>query len=256
MSAYDTRAAEAADTDIMKERAAEERLPLLECRGLSKSYGRHPALSGLSFTLPRGRIVGLLGPNGSGKTTLLKLACGLIRPSMGQILINGKPPGVASKKAVAYLPEKTYLNDWMRVQDIVKLFADFYVDFRPERARTMLRNLGIREGARLKTLSKGNQEKVQLIMVMSRDAELYLLDEPIGGVDPAAREYIVSTIIGNYNENATVLLSTHIITDIETVLDQVIFLKEGALTLNSAVDQLREESGKSVDQVFREVFRC
>jgi len=256
MSAYDTRTAEAAYTDIMQERTEQERPPLLECRGLGKSYGRHPALRELNFTLPRGRIVGLLGPNGSGKTTLLKLACGLIKPSLGQILINGEAPGVASKKAAAYLPEKTYLNDWMRVRDIVKLFEDFYADFRSERAREMLGNLGIGEAARLKTLSKGNQEKVQLIMVMSRDAQLYLLDEPIGGVDPAAREYIVNTIIGNYNENATVLLSTHIITDIETVLDEVIFLKEGALVLNSSVDKLREESGKSVDQVFREVFRC
>ena len=256
MSAYDTRTAEAAYTDIMKERTEQEQPALLKCRGLSKNYGRHPALRELNFTLPRGRIVGLLGPNGSGKTTLLKLACGLIKPSAGQLYINGSAPGVASKKAVAYLPEKSYLNDWMRVRDIVKLFQDFYADFQPERARAMLSNLGIREDARLKTLSKGTQEKVQLIMVMSRNAELYLLDEPIGGVDPAAREYIINTIIGNYREDATVLISTHIITDIETVLDEVIFLDRGSIALQSSVDALREQSGKSVDQMFREVFRC
>ena len=256
MNVYTARPTDAAYQEIMTERASQNRPPLLECRGLCKSYGKTPALKDFSLTLPRGRIIGLLGPNGSGKTTLLKLACGLIKPSAGQILINGQAPGIASKKAVAYLPEKTYLNDWMRVRDILRLFQEFYADFQQERAKEMLKNLNIREEARLKTLSKGNQEKVQLIMVMSRDAELFLLDEPIGGVDPAAREYIVNTIIGNYNENATVLISTHIITDIETVLDDVIFLKEGGVMLESPVDRLREESGKSVDQIFREVFRC
>ncbi len=229
---------------------------LLETRGLSKAYGRKQALQDLNFTLPRGRIIGLLGPNGSGKTTLLKLACGLIAPSLGQILINGLPPGVASKRAVAYLPEKSYLNDWMRVGQLLDFFADFYADFDRARAREMLNSLHIEENARLKTLSKGTQEKVQLILVMSRDAELYLLDEPIGGVDPAAREYIINTIIGNYREHATLLISTHIITDIEAVLDDVIFLDRGRIALQNSVDALREQSGKSVDQMFREVFRC
>lgn len=230
--------------------------PLLEARGLSKAYGRHPALDNLNFTLPRGRIVGLLGPNGSGKTTLLKLACGLIVPSQGQILISGLAPGVESKRRVAYLPEKSYLNEWMRVGQLLDFFADFYVDFDRTRAGEMLKTLHIEEAARLKTLSKGTQEKVQLILVMSRDAALYLLDEPIGGVDPAAREYIINTIIGNYREDATVLISTHIITDIETVLDEVIFLDHGRIVLQNSVDALREQSGKSVDHMFREVFRC
>lgn len=230
--------------------------PVLTASGLSKCYGKRLALDSVDLSLPRGRIIGLLGPNGSGKTTLLKLACGLLQPSAGQILIDGHKPGVHSKSVTAYLPEKTYLNDWMRVGELITFFGEIYSDFRRERAFEMMQNLGIEEGARLKTLSKGTQEKVQLILVMSREAQLYLLDEPIGGVDPAAREYIINTIIGNYNENATVLISTHIITDIERVLDEAIFLNRGKIMLQSTVDDLREQHGKSVDEMFREVFRC
>jgi len=229
---------------------------VMQVTDLTKKYGGKTALDGLNFSLPRGRIVGLLGPNGSGKTTFLKLACGLIQPSNGNILIDGQPPGVHTKSVTSYLPEKTYLNDWMRVSELIKFFGDFYTDFRTSRAYDMLRALNIDERARLKTLSKGTQEKVQLILVMSREAQLYLLDEPIGGVDPAAREYIINTIIGNYNENATVLISTHIITDIEQALDDVIFLNCGKIVLQSAVDDIREQHGKSVDEMFREVFRC
>ena len=229
---------------------------ILQAAALSKRYGSRLALDNLDFFLPRGRIVGLLGPNGSGKTTLLKLACGLLQPSSGNIKIDGELPGIHSKSITAYLPDKPYLNDWMRVHELVKFFDEFYVDFRDERAFEMLQALGIDKHARLKTLSKGNQEKVQLILVMSREAQLYLLDEPIGGVDPAAREYIINTIIGNYSENATVLISTHIISDIERVLDEVIFLNKGKITLQSTVDDLRAEHSKSVDEMFREVFRC
>jgi len=230
--------------------------PILQAAGLSKGFGSRLALDNVSLSLPRGRIIGLLGPNGSGKTTFLKLACGLLQPSSGRILIDGQPPGIYTKNLTAYLPEKTYLNDWMRVDELVKFFGDFYADFRTERAEEMLRALDIDERARLKTLSKGTQEKVQLILVMSREAQLYLLDEPIGGVDPAAREYIINTIIGNYSEKATVLISTHIITDVEQVLDEVIFLNRGRITLQSGVDDLRAEHGKSVDEIFREVFKC
>ena len=230
--------------------------PVLQAEALSKRYGSRLALEDLAFSLPRGRIIGLLGPNGSGKTTLLKLACGLLQPNSGWIRINGQAPGLASKSVTAYLPDKPYLNDWMRVQELIKFFGEFYADFRSERAFEMLRALDIDERARLKTLSKGTQEKVQLILVMSREAQLYLLDEPIGGVDPAAREYIVNTIIGNYSENSTVLISTHIISDIEQVLDEVIFLNKGKITMHSTVDDLRAQHSKSVDEMFREVFRC
>ena len=229
---------------------------ILEAHALSKQYGKHLALDNVSFALPRGRVIGLLGPNGSGKTTLLKLACGLLKPSTGTIQIDGKEPGVYTKSITAYLPEKTYLNDWMRVDELIAFFSDFYTDFRVDRAREMTHALGINGRSRLKTLSKGTQEKVQLILVMSREAELYLLDEPIGGVDPAAREYIINTIISNHNENATVVISTHIITDIEQILDEVLFLHQGKLSLQSPVDDIREEQGKSVDELFREVFRC
>ncbi|MCL2336632.1 MAG: ABC transporter ATP-binding protein [Firmicutes bacterium] len=229
---------------------------ILQTAALTKRYGSHLALDGLTFSLPTGGIIGLLGPNGSGKTTLLKLACGLLQPTTGQILIDGQPPGIHSKSVTAYLPEKSYLNDWMRVEQLITFFSEFYADFRTQKAYEMLQALGINPRARLKTLSKGTQEKVQLILVMSREAKLYLLDEPIGGVDPAAREYIVNTIIGNYNADATVLISTHIITDIEQVLDEVIFLNQGKITLQSAVDDIRAEHGKSIDEMFREVFRC
>jgi len=229
---------------------------ILECNNLKKSFGTKQALAGIDLKVERGRIVGLLGPNGSGKTTLIKLANNLLTPTEGSILIGGKKPGVETKKIVSYLPEKTYLNNWMRVHQIIEFFADFYEDFRPEKAYDMLKRLNIDPKDRLKNLSKGTKEKVQLILVMSRDAELYLLDEPIGGVDPAARDYILETIISNYSDNATVIISTHLISDIEKILDDVIFIKEGKVILSSDVDSIRDEKGKSVDALFREVFKC
>ena len=229
---------------------------LLECRNLTKSYGRKPALSNVDLTISPGRIVGLLGPNGSGKSTLIKLANGLLTPTAGEILVCGKKPGVESHLSVSYLPDKNYLNDWMRVSDIIGYFSDFYQNFDANRARDMLRRLDIDESQRLKSLSKGTKEKVQLILVMSRRAQLYLLDEPIGGVDPATRDYILSTIIGNYNPEAAVIISTHLIADVEKVLDEVIFINQGQVVLQSSVDEIREEKGMSVDALFREVFKC
>ena len=228
---------------------------LLTCTGLTKQYGSKAALDNLNLTLPRGRIIGLLGPNGSGKTTLIKLINGLLAPTAGQLYINGNEPGPDTKKVVSYLPERTYFNSWMKVNDILDFFCD-YADFRRNRAEDMLQRLGIDPTARLSTMSKGTKEKVQLIMVMSRDADLYCLDEPIGGVDPAARDYILQTIISNYNENASVLISTHLISDIENVLDDVIFIQNGHIRLHTSVDAIREQEGKSVDTLFREVFRC
>ena len=216
---------------------------LLTCTGLIKQYGSKTALDNLNLTLPRGRIIGLLGPNGSGKTTLIKL-------------INGVEPSPETKKVVSYLPERTYFNSWMKVRDILDLLCAFYTDFRRNRAEDMLQRLDIDPTARLSTMSKGTKEKVQLIMVMSRDADLYCLDEPIGGVDPAARDYILQTIISNYSENASVLISTHLISDIENVLDDVIFIQNGHIRLHTSVDAIREQEGKSVDALFREVFRC
>lgn len=231
--------------------------PILECRNLSKKYGNHfYALNDLTLSLDSGQIVGLLGPNGSGKTTLIKLINGLLNPSSGEVLIDGKAPGVDTKKIISYLPERTYLDESMKVRDIIRFFADFYDNFITDRAYQMLSDLEISADARLRTLSKGTKEKVQLILVMSRDAKLYILDEPIGGVDPAARDYILHTILANYNEESTILLSTHLIHDIENILDRVVFLKEGRLAMNAPVDDIRMEQGRSVDTLFREVFRC
>ena len=230
--------------------------PIIECRALSKRYGAMLALNAVNLTLPRGKIIGLLGPNGSGKTTLIKLISGLLTPTSGEILIGGNTPSTETKKIVSYLPDKTYLNDWMRVSDIIHFFEDFYDNFDAPKAYEMLKRLGISSGDRLKSMSKGTKEKVQLILVMSRNAELYLLDEPIGGVDPAARDYILNTIITNYNENSTVLISTHLIYDIERVLEEVVFLSNGQVALQSSVDDIRESQGKSIDSLFREVFKC
>jgi len=229
---------------------------ILECRELTKQFSQRLALSKIDLSLERGKIIGLLGPNGSGKSTLIKLANGLLTPTAGEIRIAGMPPGVETKKIVAYLPERTYLSDWMTVGDVLNYFGDFYENFSLEKARDMLDRLGIDIKDRLKTMSKGTKEKVQLILVMSREAELYLLDEPIGGVDPAARDYILNTIITNYNENATVVISTHLIYDIEKVLEEVVFLNEGQVALRMTVDEIREQKGTSVDALFREVFRC
>lgn len=229
---------------------------LLECRSLTKSFGAKKALDNVTFSLSPGKIVGLLGPNGSGKSTFIKLCNELLTPTSGEIRINGFLPGVETKKIVSYLPESTYLDDWMKVSQIVGLFKDFYSDFNSEKAYDMLKRLNISPDDRLKTLSKGTKEKVQLMLVMSREAQLYLLDEPIGGVDPAARDYILDTILNNYNENATVIISTHLIADIEKILDEIIFLKDGKVVLQKTVDEIREENTKSVDALFREVFKC
>lgn len=234
--------------------SAEENL--ITCSGLTKSYGGKIALNNISLNIGRGKIIGLLGPNGSGKTTLIKLLSGILTPNCGEITISGKPVGIETKKIVSYLPERTYLSEWMSVRQVISFFSDFYEDFNAVNAYDMLARLNIDPQAKLKSLSKGTREKVQLILVMSRDAELYLLDEPIGGVDPAARDYIIQTILKNYNENASVIISTHLISDVEHVLDQVVFIKNGSIVMQSEVDEIREKYGKSVDGVFREVFAC
>jgi ABC-2 type transport system ATP-binding protein len=228
---------------------------LLKCTGLTKRYGSVLALNHLNLSVERGKIVGILGPNGSGKTTLIKLINGLLTPSGGSVLINGMAPGVETKKIVSYLPDNTFLPMWMTAEQIIGLFCDFYEDFRPELAYQMLERLGVSKTTRLKNLSKGNKEKVCLILIMSRNAQLYVLDEPIAGVDPAARDYVISTIINNYNPDASVLISTHIISDIEPVLDEAIFIKEGEVVLHQTIDAIREERGMSVDALFREVFK-
>ena len=229
---------------------------ILECRDLCKSYGNVQALEHVSFAIEPGKIVGMLGPNGSGKTTLIKMANGLLTWNSGELLIDGKAPGQETKAMVSYLPERTYLSDWMSAKQTLDFFEDFYPDFRRKRAEEMLTHLNIRQEQKIRQMSKGTREKVQLILVMSREAKLYLLDEPIGGVDPATRDYILNTIIGNYNPEASVVISTHLIADVEQVLDEVLFISQGQIVLQKSVDEIREEQGKSVDQLFREVFRC
>lgn len=231
-------------------------MSVLECKELCKRYGRTTALEGLSFTVEPGRIVGLLGPNGSGKTTLIKLANGLLTPDAGYISVCDMAPGRESRSLVSYLPERTAIPLWMSAGQLLDFYGDFYTDFRREAAEEMLGHLNIHPRQVIKQMSKGTREKVQLIMVMSRVAKLYLLDEPIGGVDPATRDYILSTIIGNYNPEAAVVISTHLIADVEKVLDEVIFINQGQVMLQSSVDQIREEKGMSVDALFREVFKC
>nr|WP_325180099.1 ABC transporter ATP-binding protein [uncultured Oscillibacter sp.] len=231
-------------------------MPVLECKGLTKRFGRTAALDEVSLTVEPGRIVGLLGPNGSGKTTLIKLANGLLTPDGGYIAVCGTAPGRESHSLVSYLPERTAIPTWMTARQLLDFYGDFYQDFRREAAEEMLDHLGIQPRQAVKQMSKGTREKVQLIMVMSRAAKLYLLDEPIGGVDPATRDYILSTIIGNYNPEAAVVISTHLIADVEKVLDEVIFISQGRVALQSTVDDIREEKGMSVDALFREVFKC
>lgn len=229
---------------------------IFECKDLTKKYGAFTAVENLNLSIERGKIIGLLGPNGSGKTTLIKMSNGLLTPTNGEILIDGKKVGVETKSIVSYLPERTYLNDWMKVKEMVGFFDDFYEDFDAQCAYKMLERLNINTNDKLKTMSKGTKEKVQLILVMSRKAQLYFLDEPIGGVDPAARDYILNTIITNYNPEASVIISTHLISDVEQILDEVVMIKNGHLVMHKTVDEIREEEGKSVDELFREVFKC
>lgn len=230
---------------------------LIEISGLNKGYGAGKKIfNNLDFSLESGKIIGLLGPNGSGKTTLIKLLSGLLSPESGSILIDGQKIGPKTKAIVSYLPERTYFNEYLKVESLVNMFEDFYSDFDAGRAYNMMGLLNINPSTVLKKLSKGNKEKVQLIMVMSRRAKLYLLDEPIAGVDPAARDYILETILTNYDKEASILISTHLIQDIENILDDVVFIKEGNIVCHKEADALREEKGKSIDEIFREVFRC
>ncbi|MCS4487671.1 ABC transporter ATP-binding protein [Streptococcus sciuri] len=229
---------------------------ILQVHRITKNYGKQTALEDVTLNLPSGKIIGLLGPNGSGKTTLIKLINGLLKPTRGELVIDGYKPSVATKKIVSYLPDTTYLNDNMKIKNIFAYFEDFYEDFDLERAERLCKDLGLDLNERLRNLSKGNKEKVQLIVVMSRNAKLYVLDEPIGGVDPAARDYILKTIINNYSEDASVIISTHLIADIESILDEVIFLKNGHIVLNGNADDLREEYGKSIDRIFRDTFKA
>ncbi|HHJ7663923.1 TPA: ABC transporter ATP-binding protein [Streptococcus pyogenes] len=228
---------------------------LLQLHHVSKSYREKKAIDDLTITIPNGKIIGLLGPNGSGKTTLIKLINGLLQPNKGEIVIDGYRPCVETKKIISYLPDTTYLNENMRIKDMLEFFSDFYSDFDKPKATSLLRDLELDPEDRFKTLSKGNKEKVQLILVMSRKARLYVLDEPIGGVDPAARDYILKTIINSYCENASVIISTHLISDIEPILDEVIFLKQGRLFLSGNADDLRQEYQQSIDSLFRETYK-
>ena len=230
--------------------------PILEITHVSKTYGKKEALKDVSLKIEPGKVVGLLGPNGSGKSTLIKLINGLLQPTDGQILIAGQALGIETKKMISYLPERTYLNEWMKVKDLLGFFSDFYEDFDIEKARQMPATLKIDEDSKLKTLSKGTKEKVQLILVMSRKAKLYILDEPIGGVDPAARDYILNTIIKNYSEESSVIIATHLIQEVENICDDIIFLGYGEVRLQGNVDDIRQEKGQSIDALFREVFRC
>ena len=231
-------------------------MPILECNNLSKIYGGVTALDHIDLAIEPGRIVGLLGPNGSGKTTLIKLAAGLLQPTQGQILIGGQVPSPKTNAALSYLPERIALSEWMKVTQVLDFFCDFYKDFDRPVAEQMLCQLSIAPNQVLKQMSKGTKEKVQLILAMSRKAKLYLLDEPIGGVDPATRDYILHTILTNYNPDAAVVISTHLIGDVEQSLDEVVFLSRGQIALHDSCEHIREEQGKSVDQLFREVFKC
>lgn len=229
---------------------------IVEIKNLSKSYGKKEIIKDMNLDIPKGKIVGLLGPNGSGKSTMIKLINGLLNPNSGEVLINGLNPCLETKNMISYLPERTYLNDWMKVIDILGFFDDFYEDFDIEKAKEMIKSLDININEKLKTMSKGTKEKVQLILVMSRKANLYILDEPIGGVDPAARTYILKTIIKNYSEDSTLLIATHLISEIENICDEVIFISKGNIVLQGDVDEIREEKGKSIDALFREEFKC
>lgn len=229
---------------------------LIDCKDLQKSYGKKQIIRNMDLQLEKGKIIGLLGPNGSGKTTLIKILAGILCRNKGEVTIDGKQIGVQSKEIVSYLPERTYLSPSMRVIEAILFFEDFYADFRKDKSVEMLEKLGIDLHDRIKQLSKGTREKLQLVLVMSRDAKVYLLDEPMGGVDPAARDYILKTILTNYSPDSSIIISTHLISDVEKVLDDVVFIKNGEIVLHQSVDTIRETNGKSVDALFREVFAC
>ncbi len=231
-------------------------MQLLECKNLNKSFGKKSVLEDINLTIQKGKIIGLLGKNGTGKTTLIKLINDLLTPSSGEVLINGAAPNTESKKIIAYLPERTYLDKSMRVSEIIKYFADFYDSFDCDKAYKLLEDLGLDANQKLTKMSKGMREKVQLVLVMSRKADLYILDEPLGGVDPATRDYILDTILSNFNEGASVIISTHLISDIERILDEVIFINDGEIVLHSDCDTLRREQDGSIDEIFRRMFKC
>jgi ABC transporter related len=231
-------------------------MALLTCHNLYKSYGKTLVLNDINLEIPAGKIIGLLGPNGSGKTTLIKLINGLLLPNNGEILVKGEKIGIHSKKIISYLPERTYLDFNMKVDELIQYFSDFYDDFDKEKAYQLLERLNINAKDKLTSMSKGMKEKVQLVLVMSRKADLYILDEPIGGADPATRDYILDTILTNFNKDASIIISTHLISDIEKILDEVVFIKNGQIYLTGDADKLRAEKGKSIDEIFREEFKC
>ncbi len=231
-------------------------MKLIECKNLYKRFGDKVILENINLEIPKGKIIGLLGKNGTGKSTLIKLINDLLTVSEGEILINGKAPGVESKKIISYLPERTYLNKGMTVDKVIKYFSEFYDNFDSDKAYKLLADLGLDTTQKLSKMSKGMQEKVQLVLVMSRKAELYILDEPLGGVDPATRDYILDTILSNFSEDATVIISTHLISDIERILDEVIFIDKGKIVLTADSDELRTKENASVDEIFRRMFKC
>ena len=231
-------------------------MELLEFKNLSKKYGEKQALKDVNLKIPRGKIIGLLGKNGSGKTTLIKLINDLLTPTDGEILINGKKPGIESKKIISYLPERTYLDKEMKVKDALKYFKEFYDNFDIEKAEKLLKDLDLDINQKISKMSKGMQEKLQLILVMSRKADLYILDEPLGGVDPATRDYILDTILSNFNEEASIIISTHLIADVERILDEIIFINNGEIILTSSADELRNKEQSSIDEIFRRYFKC
>ena len=231
-------------------------MELLECKNLNKSFDRNNVLQNINLTIPRGKIVGLLGKNGAGKTTLIKIINDLLTPTSGEVLFKGEKIGVYSKEHISYLPERTYLDKDMRIKQVFKYFTEFYKDFDIEKARKLLKDLNLNEEQKISKMSKGMQEKLQLVLVMSREADLYILDEPLGGVDPATRDYILDTILSNFKEGSSVIISTHLISDIERILDEVIFIDDGKIVLTSSADELRNKENKSIDEIFREVFKC
>ena len=231
-------------------------MKLLEIKDLNKSFDKKEILKDVNISIPEGKIIGLLGKNGAGKTTLIKLINDLLTPTSGKILVNGKEVGVESKKIISYLPERTYLNKQMKVSEVIDYFSDFYENFDSDKAKRLLKDLDLDINQKLSKMSKGMQEKVQLVLVMSRNADLYILDEPLGGVDPATRDYILDTILSNFNENASVIISTHLISDIERILDEVIFIDKGKIVLQSDADKLRKKEKASIDEIFRRMFKC